>query len=252
MKYAFAGDRQISCNILAELLKRGHSPAALLLTDRKENTHTEHLIELSGLPREKIFKGKSDVNKEDTLSFLKSLDLDYIIGIHYPYIISEELLNLPKIGFLNLHPAYLPYNKGWNTPSWAILDKTPYGATLHFMAKELDAGDIIKQKEIKVEPYDTADSIYKKTLKLEEEVFYEALDSLISLKPARVPQTHEGTSYKKADLEKIRRFSLEENINVNVFLDKLRALTTNDVNELAYFTTENKKIGVKIEFIELD
>ena len=93
-------------------------------------------------------------------------------------MISKEVLIIPKIGFLNLHPSFLPYNKGWNTPSWAILDKTPYGATLHFMDQTLDEGDIIHQKRIDVLTVDTANNLYKKILKLEEEVFFEAFDEL--------------------------------------------------------------------------
>jgi hypothetical protein len=61
-----------------------------------------------------------------------------------------------------------------------------------------------------------------------------------------------GTSYKKSDLQKIREFSLDENIKVQDFLDKVRALTTNNPDEIAYFINDNKKIGVKVEFILLD
>src|SRR5690606_40574828 len=65
---------------------------------------------------EYIFEG-NDFKNDENFSKLKELNLDYIIGIHFPYIIPTEVLKIPKTGFLNLHPAYLPYNKGWNTPS---------------------------------------------------------------------------------------------------------------------------------------
>jgi methionyl-tRNA formyltransferase len=70
---------------------------------------------------------------------------------------------------LNLHPV-LPYNKGWNTPSWAILDNTTYGATLHFMTEALDEGDIIHQKKLEIVFADTANTLYQKALELEKEV----------------------------------------------------------------------------------
>lgn len=252
MKYAFAGDRQISCTILNMLRGKNLDPSALLVTKGSGSTHSAKLKENSGLGKEEILEGRQALKSEANLEWLKSLELDYIIGIHYPYIIPKALLELPKIGFLNLHPAYLPFNKGWHTPSWAILDKTPYGATLHFMAESLDAGDIIHQKKLEVKSFDTANTLYQKVLKLEEQVFEEALDDLIALSPDRKVQTEKGSSHKKRDLEKTRLFDLEDKLHIRDFLDKTRALTTNRSDELAYYEEDGKKIGVKIEFVELD
>lgn len=249
MRYAFAGDRQISCNILNYIIDRGYKPEALLITNGQDSSHANELIKISGLAKEFIFKGKDIIKDNRTIEFLKTLELDYIIGIHYPYIISNDLLNVPKIGFLNLHPAYLPFNKGWNTPSWAIIDKTIYGATLHFMSDKLDEGDIIHQKKIKVYSYDTANSLYNRVLKLEEEVFNEAFDSLINLTPRKEKQIEKGTSYKKSDLKKIQQFSLDDIVQVKDFLDKLRALSTNNPEEMAFYIEDNKKVKVKVEFL---
>ena len=140
MKYAFAGDREISVNILSFLISKGYKPLALLVPDKTKSSHAKELIALSGIEKEFIFEGKEFL---ENINLFKSLDLDYIFGVHFPYIIPTEVLELPKIGFLNLHPAFLPFNKGWHTPSWAIIDGTKYGATLHFMSKKLDEGNII-------------------------------------------------------------------------------------------------------------
>lgn len=251
MKYAFAGDRQISCNILKFLIECGYKPSALLVSSGENESHSETLMQISNLSENYIFKG-NDFKEKGNIEKLKNLNLDYIIGIHFPYIIPTEVLEIPSIGFLNLHPAFLPYNKGWHTPSWAILEGKPYGATLHFMSEALDEGDIIHQKEIKVAQNDTANSLYQKVLKLEEEVFIEAFDDLKSLDPNRSKQVEKGSSHIKRDLEKIREIDLEEKLTAKELLDKLRALTTNDNNELSYFESEGKKIGVKIMFEELE
>jgi methionyl-tRNA formyltransferase len=248
MKYAFAGDREISVIILSFLMSKGHSPSALLVSKTNKSSHSEILIEKSGLEKKFIYAGN---DFKDNLVKLQSMDLDYIFGIHFPYIIPTEFLNLPKIGFLNLHPAYLPFNKGWHTPSWAIIDNTPIGATLHFMSERLDEGDIIRQKSMNVEIDDTANSLYQKLLKLEEDVFKEAFPDIEILRPHRIKQKDPGTSHFRKDLEKIRHISLDEQSTFKEFLNKLRALSTNDNNELAYFVKEGKKIGVKISFVKL-
>lgn len=251
MKFVFAGDRQISVNILKWIIDRGYTPSALMVSNGKNESHADELIKISNLSDDRVFIGNS-FSEPASIVTLNSLQIDYFIGIHFPYIISSEVLNIPKIGFLNLHPAYLPYNKGWHTPSWAILDSTPYGATLHFMSEELDDGDIINQKEIEVKSYDTANTLYAKVLKLEEEVFYESFESIVNFKTCRLKQQFKGSSYKKNDLQQVREFNLEENVKVKDFLDKIRALTTNNINEIAYFKENENKIGVKIEFVQLE
>lgn len=245
MKYVFAGDRQISVNILKWMISKGYSPAALMVSFGKNESHADELIKISKLPSNLVFIGKS-FSELSSIETLKSLDADYFIGIHSPYIISSTVLNIPKVGFLNLHPAYLPYNKGWHTPSWAILDGTPYGATLHFMSDALDEGDIIHQKKIEVKPDDTANSLYKRVLALEEEVFYEAFDDLLSLVPTRKKQCSKGTSHTKRDFIKVQEINLLETYKAEELISKIRALTTNDINEAAYFIKDGKKIRIQI------
>ncbi|MEP0133063.1 MAG: formyltransferase family protein [Eudoraea sp.] len=130
------------------------------MVTNEESQEINELIKISKLPSSKVFKGSP--KKNGVIKLLKKLKLDYIFGIHFPYIISEELIKIPSSQFLNLHPSYLPYNKGWHTPSWAILKNTPAGASLHYMSKELDMGNIILRKEVKIDLSDTAASLYKK------------------------------------------------------------------------------------------
>jgi methionyl-tRNA formyltransferase len=251
MKYVFAGDRQISVNILKWIIDRGYCPSALIISAGKNESHSAELIKISNLPVDRIFVGKSFYEPASIVT-LNSLDADYFIGIHFSYIIPSSVLNIPKIGFLNLHPAHLPYNKGWHTPSWALLDGTPYGATLHFMSEVLDEGDIIHQKKIEVKPDDTANSLYKKVLTLEEEVFQEAFDDLLSLNPKRQKQNFEGTSYIKGDLIKVQEINLFDSYKAEELINILRALTTNDINESAYFIKDGKKISIQINLLTKD
>lgn len=245
MKYVFAGDRQISVNILNWMINMGYRPSALMVSSGDKESHAEELFRISKLARNRVFISKSYA-ESSSIELLRSLNVDYFICIHFPYIIPSEVLKIPKIGFLNLHPAYLPFNKGWHTPSWAILDGTPYGATLHFMTEALDEGNIIHQKIIDVKPNDTADSLYKRVLALEEVVFKEAFNDLLSLSPKRNPQKSKGTAHEKRDLESIQLLREDEVIVVN----KLRALTTNMVGESAFFYRNGKKYHVHVKIIE--
>ncbi|WP_432712766.1 formyltransferase family protein [Pedobacter sp.] len=249
MRYAYAGDREISVHLLEFLMAQGCAPLALLVSEGKGASHAQELVEKSKLPKEVIFRG-NEFKKKDAIARLKSLNLDYIIGIHFPYLVPKAVLDLPKVGVVNLHPAYLPYNKGWHTPSWAIVEGKPYGATLHFMEEALDQGDIIHQKQVTVHANDTANSLYQRALQLEEEVFKEAFAELRSLKPRRKPQAAAGTAHLKKDLEELRKIELEKTYTAVALLNKLRGLTTNDEKEAAYFEYQGKKIGVQVCFKE--
>jgi len=233
MNYAFAGNRKISVHVLDFLIKNNHKPSALLLTDDAISGQNHELIELSGL-NENIILGVA-FKEENNIKKLEALNLDYIFGIHFPYLIPPAILKLPKIGWLNLHPAYLPFNKGWHTPSWAIIDNTPYGATLHFMTEQLDEGDIIHQKQCEIYPFDTADSLYKRVLDLEFEVFRESLPNLLSLNPNRTIQASRGTAHNKAQLKKVQKLELNKLYSGEEIINTLRALTTNKIDEAMYF-----------------
>ncbi len=175
-RFAFAGDRQSAVNCLSILFEAGARPEALLVSAPDRATHDHLLREMSGLSPDRVLVGRR-FREPDGIELLQSLDLDYIIGVHFPYIVPDEVLAIPRIGVLNLHPALLPYNRGWHTPSWAILDGTPIGATLHFMDSGLDTGDIVAQIQLEIHPEDTAHSLYGRLVELEVELFRRGMAS---------------------------------------------------------------------------
>lgn len=249
MKYAFAGDRDIAVQVLQFLLAQGHRPAALILSEPGQASHAKELIGLvPGLSDEAIIAGK-DVSTSRTVELLRRLELDFIFGIHFPHLISVDILRIPRHGFINLHPAFLPYNRGWHTPSWAILDRTPYGATLHVMSEILDAGDIIHQKLLPIRPEDTADTLYARVKALELEVFMEAWPLLSTgIHTRRVQQPGMGTSHRKKDLsnESIARILLEEPTTAGALIDRLRALTTSHLEEAAWFEKNGRRYRIQV------
>lgn len=253
-KIAFAGDRDISVWILKHMLETGVKPCALLLSDNKKASHAEELIKLcKHLPSSLIMQG-SAFRLPNNISALKAESPDYIISIHFPYLVPDEVLSIPKFGVLNLHPAYLPFNKGWHTPSWAILEGTPIGATLHFMNAEIDTGDIVLQREVAISPGDTANSLYQRIKLLEFEIFKEAWPSIVENKYQRYKQPPlEGSFHLKGDLLKkeIQSINLNEQIEAGNLINKLRALTTNQIHEAAYYEVDGKRFHLQLTITEV-
>lgn len=251
IRFAFAGDRDISIWVLEYLLSQKAVPVALMVSDEAKATHAEALKSLCPfLDNNHIFPGDAFRNSEN-INTLKQLNLDYIIGIHFPYIIPREILTIPKQGVINLHPAFLPFNRGWHTPSWAILDESPYGATLHFMDEEVDTGDIIHQHTFEVSDGDTADSIYQKVKLLELQVFKEAWPYLVNETFTRIPQNpSKGTSHKRTDLASQSTIHLDQTVKTGDLIRKLRALTTNNIKESVYYDVGNKRYRIQVRITE--
>ena len=247
-----AGDREIAVQVLHFIVSQGIKPHTLLLAENSEVFGNE-LINLCQLEHPgKIIRGEN-FRSNGGLDVLKSSPIDYLICIHFPYRLPEEVLKIPRLGALNLHPSFLPYNRGWHTPSWAIFDGTPFGATLHFMDNHLDTGDIIHQQRMAVLKSDTADTLYKRVLKLELEVFQEAWPMLLDGTFTRKVQCPlSGTAHKKKELLSLQkqRINLSEKVRAGDLITKLRALTTNSIGESAYFEEDGRRFRIRVQIIE--
>ena len=245
-RIVFAGDREIAVDCLRFLTEQGVRPAALLVASPDRATHATTLRELCAHLDERHVLVGDAFRSDEGVELLASLGVDYVIGVHFPYLVPAEVLALPRVGAVNLHPALLPYNRGWHTPSWAILDGTPFGATLHFMDEGVDTGDIVLQRPVEVRPDDTAHTLYQRALAAELEVFREGWPLLASGDPPRSRQTGEGTVHRRGDLKNVQRLDLDDRLPVRDVLGRLRALTTSRVEEAAFFEVDGVRHHVQV------
>jgi|GEM_PF-244762 len=244
LRIAFAANRNIGLQALRLLLEHGIEPVVLVLP--KSKTLDPAVAEMQRtVPHVPVIHGKI-FREPKGIEQLQALDLDYFFSVHFPYIIPQSVLDVPRIGGLNLHPAYLPFNRGWHTPSWAILEQTPYGATLHWVDEGTDTGDIALQRRVEVQPTDTADTLYARVLAAEIELLREAIPLLESRALPRIPQEGQGTAHVKSDLTRMRRIDLDQHMQARDLLRQIRALTTNRDDEAAYFEVDGERYLVQL------
>jgi methionyl-tRNA formyltransferase len=250
-RYVFAGNREIAVDILTYLLGEGDVPIALVLPDNEQSSHDDALATLfrEANPTGPIWRGSF---LRDTIASVEmsSLKIDFALSIHFPHIVPREILESARLGWFNLHPSLLPYNRGWHTPSWTILEGTPAGATLHKMSEEIDAGSIVSQREVPVWPEDTAHTLYQRILRAEYQLFKDAWHDLKA--ESSEPYANSvgaGTHHSRRELRNLpeRRLALHENRNLGRTLRVLRALTTNRVEEAAYFEEGGIRYFVQVE-----
>ena len=81
---------------------------------------------------------------------------DLIVSIAASQIFGNTLLGIPRLGCINLHSAPLPRYQGMMPNFWTLLHQEPHATvTVHHMAAQLDAGDIILQREVEILPEDS-------------------------------------------------------------------------------------------------
>jgi methionyl-tRNA formyltransferase len=161
------------------------------------------------------------------LSFLKSKGkIDYIILAWWPFIINEEVISIPNIGAVNMHPSLLPYNRGKHYNFWAIVEQCPFGVSIHMVDKGIDSGDILFQKEIEIAWTDTGETLYFKARDRMIELFCDAYPDLRSNNFIRKPQELTIGSFHLANqLDKASEIDLEKTYKAKDLINLIRART---------------------------
>lgn len=103
------------------------------------------------------------IKREKPVAELKALDPDLIIVTAYGQILSEEILNIPPMGCINMHASLLPKYRGAAPIQWSIVrGEKMTGVTAMQMDKGMDTGDILLQKEVEICPDETEESLLQK------------------------------------------------------------------------------------------
>ena len=125
------------------------------------------IIELVGYSKNFKYLRLSDheKNEDGLIDLIKETMPDYILSIQYPWILSKNVIDLMSGRVLNLHNAKLPDYRGHNSLSHVILNcETTHTTTLHWVSTEVDRGRTVFTKEIRVFDYDTAFSLWSRSL----------------------------------------------------------------------------------------
>jgi methionyl-tRNA formyltransferase len=196
--------------------------------------------------REGVFV-HSLLTTKNQLQVIKDIQPEYVIACGYRHIVPEEILDVPVGGCLNIHPAYLPYNRGANPNVWSIVEGTPAGVTLHWMDPNLDTGDIIARRKVEGDFSDTGKDLYERLEDAQVALFRETWPNIVAGEIDETEQEEDaGTYHRTSDFEELCELDPNEEVRVKEFLDRLRALT--------FPPYDNAKIEVDGEtyYVEVD
>lgn len=105
----------------------------------------------------------SDISLPENVERLREIAPDFLFSFYYRNMISSGVLEIPRLGALNLHGSYLPKYRGRVPVNWAVINgESETGATLHYMVEKPDAGDIVDQEKVAIAFSDTAHDVFGK------------------------------------------------------------------------------------------
>lgn len=141
---------------------------------------------------------------------LKKIPCDVIVVVAFGQILSQEILDIPQYGCINVHASLLPRWRGAAPMQWAILEgdkKT--GITTMQMDAGLDTGDMLMQTEIEILPDETGESLHDKMALSGGRLLLETLEAVGKGELHPVPQDGEKSTYAKMLTKELGRLNME-------------------------------------------
>ena len=192
----FANNR-LGADIAAYLHAQGEEIVGVVRHPPSRRACGEEILAASGVPADRVLDA-SQLDAPATRTALEAWQPEIGVSVLFGYILRNRILSLFPRECVNLHPAFLPWNRGAYPNVWSIVERTPAGATLHYVDEGIDTGDIVAQKRVDVDPTDTGESLYRRLEGACVEVFREAWPSLREGRAPRVPQPAGGTFHRSA------------------------------------------------------
>jgi methionyl-tRNA formyltransferase len=212
-------------------------------------TYAGQMRDAAGLPESRVFDG-SNLRDEEVAESVRSLDPDVGVSVLFGYILRPFFLDIFPEGAVNLHPAYLPYNRGAYPNVWSIVDGTPAGVTLHEIDEGVDTGDIWARRQVEVRPSDTGRSLYQRLEQAGLDLFQSAWSKWKGGALTPIEQSEAGgTKYYTDDVENIDEIDLDDTYTGRELIDILRARTFPPHNG-AYFVEDGQRVYLRLELTE--
>lgn len=208
LRVGFAGTPEFASSALRQLIAAGY-PLPLVLTQpdrpagrgmKLQASAVKQLALRHGLPvlqpRSLRLDGKFPEDAATAREALQAARLDVLVVAAYGLILPPWLLELPRLGCLNIHGSLLPRWRGAAPVQRAIeAGDTVTGICIMQMDAGLDTGDILRAQALPIEAGDTSASLSQRLAELGGSLLLQTLQDLARAAVTRTPQPAEGVSY---------------------------------------------------------
>ena len=201
MKFIFFGSPEFAAIILEKLINTEYIPSAVICSPDKPAGRKKIITP----PPTKIIAQKHNTpvwqpEKLDDYLIAKLLNYkpDFFIVAAYSKIIPKEILEIPQLGTIGVHPSLLPKYRGASPIQTAILnndEKT--GTTLYLMDEKMDHGGIISNLKFQISNFDTYETLMQKLAELSANLLIEILPNIEEKIKNVKPQNESEATYTK-------------------------------------------------------
>jgi len=226
MKYVFFGTPDFAAIILEKLVKTGWLPTVVVCNPDKPVGRKQIIT----LPPTKVLALKYGIKvyQPEKLEVQKLKleigEIDFAIVVAYAKIIPKEILELPQLGFIAVHPSLLPKYRGSSPIQTAILDgEKETGVTLFLADEKVDHGKILAASRLPLEVKDNYESLSKKLAESGGVLLIEILPKYLKNEITPLTQDESQATYTKKFVTEDAHVDLEKDNPINIER-KIRAL----------------------------
>jgi methionyl-tRNA formyltransferase len=201
MRIVFCGTPEFAVPALRELLANPEFIVEAVVTQpdrprgRGQRVSASPVKEAAGEAGVRIYQPES-MKSDATREFLAEIHPDAAVIIAYGQIIPRRLLEIPRLGWLNLHGSLLPKYRGAAPIAWAIINgETRTGLTTMRLDAGLDTGPILMQREIEIGSDETAPELAKRMAEAGAPLAAESLIKLERGEIVPIPQDSAKATY---------------------------------------------------------
>ena len=228
INFAFFGTPDVASETLGILKQNGYIPS-LIITSPDKPQGRKMLITP---PPVKIWAEENKIPfiqpekiDENFLNNLKEKKTDLFIIVAYGKILSEEIINLPKFGSINIHYSLLPKYRGASPVESAILNgENKTGVSIQKMQFKMDSGPIIAQEKVEVFPDEKAPELRERLIKIGSKLLIKTLPDYMENKIKPIAQNENEATYCKKIKKEDGLIDLNDNPIKNY--NKFRAYAT--------------------------
>ncbi len=184
MKVVFMGTPDFAKDSLEAIYNANHEILAVVTNQDKPKGRGMKMIptpvkEFALEKSLKIFQPEKVRNNNDFINSIKQLNPDIICVVAYGKILPKEILEIPKLGCINVHASLLPKYRGAAPIQWAILngDKVT-GITTMYMDEGMDTGDMILKEEVEINDNETTGELWDRLSKIGGKLLVETLEQI--------------------------------------------------------------------------
>lgn len=183
MKIVFMGTPDFAAGALEALIEEGYDITAVITQPDKAKGRSKEL-QFSPVKECALRHGipvwqPVRIKTPEAVAELRKYEADVFIVAAYGQILSREILDMPKLGSINIHASLLPKYRGASPIQHVIIDgEQETGITIMQMDAGIDTGDMLYKKTIKIEAEDTFETLHDKLMVLGGEAITEALPLL--------------------------------------------------------------------------